>query len=273
MNRTPKSNERPRLTRRRFLCNLSLMALTSPLWPFPAHAFGPRSKFSLPTLLYPGAGHERRGAQSRLAWELLRRTSIEANLDSPEITLEDENLFYFPVLYMNGNSDFPPFPEAHILKLHRFLRLGGFLFIDDFGENDAFDTAIRRELKRVFPKNPLERIERDHTLFKSFYLIDGRPGRRERLPYVEGIHIDERTPVVYSRNDLGGAWMRDQFGNWSLPVTPGGDHQRELAFRFGVNVIMYALCTNYKSDQVHIPFILKRRRSPFLGTPSGVEEE
>ncbi len=267
------TSEGNRFSRRRFLTGLPLLGLAFPFVSKPAWGFGVRSKFSFPSLMYLGASTERRGAQSRLAWELLRRTSIEANLDSPEITLDHEDLFYYPVLYLNGNTDFAPFSEAHILKLHRFLRLGGFLFIDDFGEDDGFDTAIRREFGRIFPKNPFERIDHDHTLFKSFYLIDGRPGRRERLPYVEGIHIDERTPVIYSRNDLGGAWMRDQFGNWSLPVYPGGDHQRELAFRFGVNVIMYALCTNYKSDQVHIPFILKRRRSPFRGSQPVGEED
>jgi len=66
--------------------------------------------------------------------------------------------------------------------------------------------------------------------------------------------------VLLSVDDLGGAWARDSLGNWEHMVTPGGEPQRELAFRLGVNIVMYALCVDYKDDQVHVPFILKRRK-------------
>ena len=46
---------------------------------------------------------------------------------------------------------------------------------------------------------------------------------------------------------------------WEYPCTPGGEAQRETAIRIGVNVAMYALCTDYKDDAVHLPFILRRR--------------
>ena len=51
--------------------------------------------------------------------------------------------------------------------------------------------------------------------------------------------------------------MGDQ-GQPLFPVVPGGERQREMAYRFGVNVVMYALIGNYKSDQVHLRFILER---------------
>jgi hypothetical protein len=43
-----------------------------------------------------------------------------------------------------------------------------------------------------------------------------------------------------------------------FPVSPGGEVQREYAYRAGVNMVMYALSGNYKADQVHVPTILKR---------------
>jgi hypothetical protein len=43
-----------------------------------------------------------------------------------------------------------------------------------------------------------------------------------------------------------------------FPVVPGGERQRELSYRAGVNLVMYALTGNYKADQVHVPFILER---------------
>ena len=66
--------------------------------------------------------------------------------------------------------------------------------------------------------------------------------------------------VLYSGNDLIGAYAKDSLGAWEMEVTPGGDTQREKAIRLGVNLAMYALCLDYKEDQVHIPFIMKRRR-------------
>ena len=68
-----------------------------------------------------------------------------------------------------------------------------------------------------------------------------------------------RAVIVYSQNDLGGAWARDRFGQWVHEVVPGGETQREHAFRLGVNLAMYALCLDYKADQVHVPFIMRRR--------------
>ena len=60
--------------------------------------------------------------------------------------------------------------------------------------------------------------------------------------------------------DLAGALLRDEFGAWAFTCEPGGEAQRERAVRFGINLLMYALCTDYKADQVHIPFLLKRRQ-------------
>ena len=57
---------------------------------------------------------------------------------------------------------------------------------------------------------------------------------------------------------VGAAWALDEQGYPIYPVVPGGERQREMVFRFGVNLAMYALTGNYKADQVHIPAILRR---------------
>jgi hypothetical protein len=69
-----------------------------------------------------------------------------------------------------------------------------------------------------------------------------------------------RLAVLYSGNDMIGAFARDSLGTWEYEVVPGGELQREKSVRLGVNIAMYALCLDYKEDQVHIPFIMKRRR-------------
>ena len=79
-------------------------------------------------------------------------------------------------------------------------------------------------------------------------------------PVLEGLVHDRRTAIVYSHNDLGGAWSREDVGTWTFECYPGGEPQRDMALRLGVNLVMYALCLDYKTDQVHVPFLLKRRK-------------
>ena len=54
------------------------------------------------------------------------------------------------------------------------------------------------------------------------------------------------------------AWAVDADGRPLAAVVPGGARQREMAYRFGINLVMYAFTGNYKADQVHIPAILER---------------
>ena len=71
---------------------------------------------------------------------------------------------------------------------------------------------------------------------------------------------DGVTPVIIGSNDWASAWAIDANGRYLLPVGHGasGERQRERAYRFGVNLIMYVLTGNYKSDQVHVPALLER---------------
>ncbi len=74
--------------------------------------------------------------------------------------------------------------------------------------------------------------------------------------------------VLFSEHDLGGALARGASGTWEQPVVPGGDMQREQAIRLAVNIAMYVLCSNYKDDQVHAPFLMRRRALSFAMTRS-----
>ncbi|MBI3070709.1 MAG: DUF4159 domain-containing protein [Deltaproteobacteria bacterium] len=228
-----------------------------------AAALGDGAKFSMARLRYAGGNWDVRPlAARRLLWEVTKRTSIESRAKEPVVTLRDAALFRTPFLYLTGDDAFTPWSSDEVANLRRYLSRGGFLFVDDATgtQDSAFDASVRRELKRVFnPDHPLTALPRDHVMYKSFYLLNNAVGRVDTDPELYGVDIDERTVVVYSRNDAGGAWSRDNVGRWMFDVVPGGDRQREMAFRFGVNVVMYALCLDYKRDQVHVPLILKRR--------------
>ena len=124
----------------------------------------------------------------------------------------------------------------------------------------GFDASFRREAAKLVPGSPLVRLAADHSIFRSYYLLRSVQGRKIISPFLEGIHVADRTPLIYCRNDLGGAWMRNALGRWSFECVPGGESQRGAAFRLGVNMVLYALTINYKHDQVHAPFIRKRLR-------------
>ena len=149
----------------------------------------------------------------------------------------------------------PPLSDAERAALRRHLQYGGFLLVDaaDGSDGGGFDASVRAELARVLPASPLRPIPQQHVLYKSFYLVDHQGGRVLTKAWLEGQLLDGRLAVVYSQNDLAGAWARSELGEWDYPCTPGGEAQREQAFRLGVNMAMYALCTDYKDDAVHLP--------------------
>jgi hypothetical protein len=109
---------------------------------------------------------------------------------------------------------------------------------------------------------PLAPVPPDHVLTKSFYLMQDFPGRYAGgtlwVGATEGRVNDGVASVLVGSNDWAGAWAVDESGRPLYAVVPGGEHQRELAYRAGVNLVMYALTGNYKADQVHVPFILER---------------
>ncbi|MFB3885916.1 MAG: DUF4159 domain-containing protein [Thermodesulfobacteriota bacterium] len=194
--------------------------------------------------------------------EMELRTSIDGVKERRVTTLSDPDLFFYPFLYMAGKYEFDPFTPQERETLRRFLSYGGFLFAEDTmgARGFGFDQAFRREMKQLLPDHELRRLPPDHSVYQSFYIINSIGGRQRVNPYLEGITMDTWTPVLYSQNDLAGAWARDRSGKWVNECTPGGELQRSTAFKLGINIIVYSLTSDYKKDVIHHPFI-KRRQS------------
>lgn len=231
-----------------------------------AEAIGPGSKFRFGQLALGSgaASNPRPTALRRLGWEVQKRTSIEVELEPAMVTPASEQLHQHPFLYLAGEREIELPNPSGIEALRRFLTFGGFLLIDSAeGTTDgAFDGSVRKLISAIFPTpaKALDVVAPDHVVYKSFYLLDRPLGRLAIAPAMEAVVRDGRIVAAYVANDLGGAWARDDFGNHDYPCEPGGERQRELAYRLGVNLVMYALCLDYKADQVHVPFIMKRRR-------------
>jgi hypothetical protein len=253
-------------TRRLFLrhlwrCLAGVPAVLSSLWPARSTALPASNTFILAQLKYTGGQWDPRPrATLALMQEVRQRTSVETQDERVVVTLQDAALFSYPFLYMTGEQEFAPLSERDLATLRRYLLFGGLMLIDDARGNKGrdFDASVRRDIDRLFPDKSLRVLAPDHTIFRSFYLIRTVGGVRLVNPYLEGVQIGNRTPLIYCQNGLGAAWEQDFLGNWVSQCYPGGEAQRLEAFKLGVNAVLYALTVNYKQDLIHIPFIRKK---------------
>jgi Domain of unknown function (DUF4159) len=235
------------------------------LWSVPqsASGFGTEALFRFAVLQpKPGGSFNRADSVPAIIAELERRTSIKADPQPQIVSPTAPDIYNHPFLLMTGADEFPAFSEEALANLRRYLQYGGLLFADNSQalKNYGFDKSFRRFARKLFPDLSLGPLSEEHSIFRSFYLIDYVPGRIIVNPYFEAIEIGGRSALIYCSNDLSGAWARDSYGNYIYPVTPGGNRQREMSIRQGINLILYALTIDYKKDSVHIPYILERRK-------------
>ncbi len=233
--------------------------------PRPARAFGDQGSFD-PRILLTGAQSNAAhpNAPGRWSWELVQRTSAPARLRATTVRADDPAITGTPFLYWSGDSALTALTSAEIGGLRRFFSLGGIMLVDDAavgaeGEPSAFGKSARREIARVLPESTPITLSEEHVIFRSFYLLRRAEGRVLGPRTLEAVVRGGQAQVIFSSHDLGGALARGPTGIWELPVVPGGDAQRERAIRLAVNIAMYVLCSNYKDDQVHAPFIMRRR--------------
>jgi hypothetical protein len=235
------------------------------LAPRPARAFGDVGAFD-PRVLLTGnqTGPARPTAPTRWSWELVQRTSAPARLRPSVVRADDPAIVDAPFLYWSGDAELAPLTGSELAGLRRFFSLGGLLLVDDagageHGEVGAFDRSARREIARALPDTTPVTLGSDHVVFRTFYLLSRAEGRVPGPPTLDAIVRGGQAQVIFSENDLGGALARSASGMWEHAVVPGGEVQRERAIRLAVNVAMYVLCSNYKDDQVHAPFLMRRR--------------
>jgi hypothetical protein len=199
---------------------------------------------------------------------LKQRSAVEAAAPAG-VDLETDELAFYPLLYWPMTPEQKPLGPGALRRLDAYLRHGGIVFFDtrDQGALEGLGeagegTRALRAIVRGLDIPPLVPLPPDHVLTKSFYLLRQFPGRWDGgtiwLDSGDGRLNDGVASVLIGSNDYAGAWAVDDFGSALFPAVPGGEQQREMAYRFGVNLVMYALTGNYKSDQVHVPAILER---------------
>jgi hypothetical protein len=190
---------------------------------------------------------------------LVRRTSAPGRLVANAVRADDRRLLAEPFVVWPGSGDIPPLSPRELRGIEQFLRLGGVMVVDDDNpQTGAFGRAAKRELGRVLPESAVIRLDPSHVIYKTYYIIDRPVGRVQGPPHLEAIIRGKSAQVIFLQHDLLGALARTQADTWALEVS-GGFEQREHAIRLAVNLAMYVLCSDYKDDQVHAPFLMRRR--------------
>ncbi len=212
---------------------------------------------------------------------LTQRTALEPGEPMGLDPARDE-LTFFPLIYWPVVPGVAKPSQAALDHIDAYMKRGGTVLFDT---RDAIDAtpgvngpastpgmvALRTILSSLDVPE-LEPVPRDHVLTKTFFLLRDFPGRFasgqlwvEALP--AGNEDDPSRParagdgvssIMITSNDLAGAWAMRPDGQPMLPLMPGEPRQRDMAFRAGVNIVMYTLTGNYKADQVHIPALLER---------------
>jgi hypothetical protein len=212
---------------------------------------------------------------------LAQRTALEAGEPIGLDPARDE-LAFFPIIYWPISLKAPKPSQAALEHIDTYMKRGGTVLFDT---RDAIDAPPGpggqsrspgmlklRSILSSLDIPELEPVPADHVLTKTFYLLHDFPGRfssgqlwvqalpaekdgQSNRPVRAG---DGVSSILITSNDLAGAWAMGPDGQPMLPMVPGEPRQRELAFRAGVNIVMYALTGNYKADQVHIPALLER---------------
>ncbi len=206
---------------------------------------------------------------------LTARTALEP-AEPMGVDIDKDELAFFPILYWPVREDAERLSDATLAKVDAFMKQGGFIIFDTRDQDTAMPGANTQSkaLSRLIGQldvPPLEPVPEDHVLTKSFYLMRSFPGRFDGgTLWVEAEPEDEAdrtersrrtdgvSSIVVTSNDLASAWALDDGNRPIYAAVPGGEVQREMAFRAGVNLVMYALTGNYKADQVHVPALLER---------------
>lgn len=269
----------------------ALLLMTLMLWALPLRAQqdpDPRlvSAADQVALAYVVTGDAAVDAASKaglqgLSQILAQRTTVEPGppigVDPGRDDLSLLTFLYWPVT----DAQAAPSPQGYV-RLNHFLRSGGMILFDTrdgdiAGLGGPDGSAALQALAAPLDIPPLAPVPADHVLTRTFYLLRDFPGRYQGAPLwaeappadaqaAQGVPFrnlnDGVSPVLIGGNAWAEAWAVDANGLplFSMGSAFDGEEQREMAYRFGVNLIMYVLTGNYKSDQVHVPALLERLR-------------
>lgn len=208
-----------------------------------------RGKLYVAKLKHLGGCNAAPTALSNLLRVAGEKKALRVSTDPREVALTDEQLFNFYLVFMHGRHNFR-LTDRERKQLKTYLQYGGMLFADSICSSPEFAAAFRREMQAIFPDAPLERIPPGDPLFSEKYGGDDlhvvsrrqpeqgagplKANVRQGEPFLEGIKLDGRYAVIFSRYDISCALENHE----SLECE---GYIRKDAARIGLNVLLYSL--------------------------------
>ena len=174
---------------------------------------------------------------------LVDYTNLRVDPEERVVALADPAMLTAPFCYLAGHK-LVEFNAAEARHFERYVRNGGFVFVDDCNHDidGLFATTFERQMASIFGAEALKKLPDDHAIYRSFFEFeDGPPATSFELngwgddlihDYLKGIEIDGRLGVLYSNKDYGCEWDYD----WRNKRFLAEDNTK-----FAVNIILYAL--------------------------------
>jgi hypothetical protein len=173
-------------------------------------------------------------ALTNLSTELNKRTTLKVNPEEIALSFTENTIFNYPFLFLTGHGGMK-LSTIEIENLKTYLINGGFLYVDD---DYGLDTTFRQEIKKIFPGLEFEELTYSHPVYHSFYDIDCLPKIHKhngKAPKCYGMFYQGRLIVLYTyETNISDGWVDESV--YKDPAI-----KREEAFRFGINIIVYAM--------------------------------
>lgn len=192
--------------------------------------------FRIARLHYAGGGdwYANPSSLPNLLEQLQRRVGIASSEREATVTLDDERLYSYPMLYATGHGDIRP-TAGDLSRLRRYLDAGGFLWVDD---NYGIDDSFRAMVAELYPDSDLVPLGADHPIYHSYYDLPGLPKIHEHdgdPAQGFGIVRDGRLAVYYTWSSDIGDGLEDEQVHGGTPAA------REAAMKMAINVCVFAM--------------------------------
>lgn len=179
---------------------------------------------------------------ANLITSLIDYTTLRIDPREHVVDLGDPKMLSAPFCYLAGHKAVE-FSASERRNLERYVRNGGFVFVDDCNHDidGLFAKSFEAQIASIFGADALKKLPNAHPLYTSFFKFSGPPATSFELngwgddivhDYLKGITINGRLGLLYSNKDYGCEWDYD----WRNKRFLAEDNTR-----FGVNIIMYAL--------------------------------
>jgi len=191
---------------------------------------------------------------------LNRTNGLTASTKRRDIAPADKNLFRYPVVYMHGRNGFSMSATSKKQLKEYLSKRGGLLFADACCGAPSFDRSFRDLMRELFGRGSLKRIPMTHELFTRKIGFDIKTVKRRMPesasktakinastktvePYLEGIEVDGRLVVIYSKLDISCALERQ------ASIACAGYVEAD-AMKIGINVMLYALMQDVRYSEL-----------------------